>query len=177
MSCNTFSWMYLHESWKNTYIARLSLDTSVSINRPWNAADDFQGYKQIESKEEEKKKNTKPRGQYKIDHMEFEEGIALEPVSPIAQYCNSSAFQLSIIGVWEFAVPIDDKQIKLFVRDAFLQINPRFSSIMVFSNFVLVSFLLFWRMDAFFHISVKALLLTYYKSLFHFMWPLLKFCD
>ncbi|KAF3444104.1 hypothetical protein FNV43_RR13794 [Rhamnella rubrinervis] len=63
--------------------------------------------------------------------MEFEEGILAEPVSPIAQYCNSSAFQLSIIGVWEFSIPIDEKQVKLFVSDAFLPINPRLSSIMV----------------------------------------------
>ncbi|KAH7533360.1 hypothetical protein FEM48_Zijuj04G0122600 [Ziziphus jujuba var. spinosa] len=61
--------------------------------------------------------------------MEFEQG--LEPVSPIAQYCNSSAITLSIIGVCEFAVPIDEAQIRLFVRDYFISISPRFSSIMV----------------------------------------------
>jgi len=58
---------------------------------------------------------------------------ALEPVSPSAQYLNSSALNLSVLGVLETEVPIDDSKTIPLVRDVFLPINPRFSSIMVLS--------------------------------------------
>ena len=58
---------------------------------------------------------------------------ALEPVSPSSQYFNSSALNVSVLGVLETEVPIDDSKTIPLVRDVFLPINPRFSSIMVLS--------------------------------------------
>ncbi|XP_034905888.1 wax ester synthase/diacylglycerol acyltransferase 4-like [Populus alba] len=62
--------------------------------------------------------------------MEKEED-ALEPVSPTGQYFNSLALNLSVLGVLETEVPIDDSKTIPLVRDVFLPINPRFSSIML----------------------------------------------
>ena len=62
--------------------------------------------------------------------MEFEEG--LEPVSPTGQYFNSSVLSVSIVAVMEFEIPINNlPSIVSLVKDVFLPINPRFSSIMV----------------------------------------------
>ncbi|KAM4103897.1 hypothetical protein ACJW30_06G113600 [Castanea mollissima] len=63
--------------------------------------------------------------------MELREG--LEPVSPRAQYCNSSVLSVFIMGVMETEVPItiNDARTLSFLKDVFLPINPRFSSIMV----------------------------------------------
>ncbi|XP_050248323.1 wax ester synthase/diacylglycerol acyltransferase 4-like [Quercus robur] len=62
--------------------------------------------------------------------MEFEEG--LEPVSPTGQYFNSSVLSVSIIAVMEFEIPINNlPSIMSLLKDLFLPINPRFSSIMV----------------------------------------------
>lgn len=55
----------------------------------------------------------------------------LEPVSPSGHYFNSSVMSISVIAVLEFEVPINDLQIMSLVKDVFLPINPRFSSIMV----------------------------------------------
>ncbi|XP_065876400.1 wax ester synthase/diacylglycerol acyltransferase 4-like [Euphorbia lathyris] len=60
-----------------------------------------------------------------------EESVVLEPVSPTGQYLSSSFLSLSIIAVLESEIPIDDFQAFSLVRDVFLPINPRFSSIMV----------------------------------------------
>ncbi|XP_059452448.1 wax ester synthase/diacylglycerol acyltransferase 4-like [Corylus avellana] len=64
--------------------------------------------------------------------MEFREG--LEPVSPTAQYFNSSALSVFILTVLEIEVPIINDihahAISL-LKDLFLPINPRFSSVMV----------------------------------------------
>ncbi|CAK8540624.1 unnamed protein product [Lathyrus sativus] len=54
-----------------------------------------------------------------------------EPVSPIGQYFNSSSLCLYIIAVLEFEVAIDDLQALALLKDVFLPISPRFSSIMV----------------------------------------------
>lgn len=63
--------------------------------------------------------------------MEFEEEI-LEPVSPTGQYLNSSVLSLTILGILESEIPIDDElQTLPLLRDVFLPINSRFSSIMV----------------------------------------------
>ncbi|CAK9171067.1 unnamed protein product [Ilex paraguariensis] len=62
--------------------------------------------------------------------MEFEEEV-LEPVSPSAQYLKSSALLLTILAVLEFEVPVDDFQTMSLLKDVFLPINPRFSSVMV----------------------------------------------
>ncbi|CAL5406537.1 unnamed protein product [Camellia sinensis] len=70
--------------------------------------------------------------------MEFEKEAAPSspssmPASPGAQYFNSCALSLSILCVLEFEVPIsfDDSQTFPLLKDVFLPINPRFSSIMV----------------------------------------------
>lgn len=62
--------------------------------------------------------------------MEFEEEI-LEAVSPTGQYLNSSVLSLTILGVLETEIPIHDLQTFSLLRDLFLPINSRFSSIMV----------------------------------------------
>ncbi|KAK7845078.1 wax ester synthase/diacylglycerol acyltransferase 4 [Quercus suber] len=62
--------------------------------------------------------------------MEFEEG--LEPVSPTGQYFNSSVLSVSIVAAMEFEIPINNlPSIMSLLKDVFLPINPRFSSIMV----------------------------------------------
>ncbi|BAT83384.1 hypothetical protein VIGAN_04052400 [Vigna angularis var. angularis] len=63
--------------------------------------------------------------------MENLNEVQEEPVSPMGQYFNSSALCIYIIGVLEFEVPIDDLQTFTLIKDVFLPINPRFSSIMV----------------------------------------------
>ena len=63
-----------------------------------------------------------------MDQLEEE---ILEPVSPTGQYLNSSVLSLSILGVLETEIPIDDSQTIPLLRDVFLPINSRFSSIMV----------------------------------------------
>ncbi|KAM5584680.1 hypothetical protein ABKV19_004177 [Rosa sericea] len=64
--------------------------------------------------------------------MEFgEEGLLQEPVSPGGQFINSSILSLAILAVLESQVPIDDSQTFFLLKNVFLPINPRFSSIMV----------------------------------------------
>ncbi|KAI8551623.1 hypothetical protein RHMOL_Rhmol06G0200300 [Rhododendron molle] len=53
------------------------------------------------------------------------------PVSPNAQYFNSSVLSLCILGVLELEIPFDDSQSVTLLKNLFLPINPRFSSIMV----------------------------------------------
>ncbi|XP_051125513.1 wax ester synthase/diacylglycerol acyltransferase 4-like [Andrographis paniculata] len=62
---------------------------------------------------------------------EEEEELGLEPMSPSAQYLKSSVLSLTILGVLECQGPIDDSLAISLVKDVFLPINPRFSSIMV----------------------------------------------
>jgi len=54
-----------------------------------------------------------------------------EPVSPSAQYLNSSVLCVSILVVFESEIPIDDSPAMWTLENLFLPINPRFSSIMV----------------------------------------------
>ncbi|KAM7495101.1 hypothetical protein LguiB_029710 [Lonicera macranthoides] len=54
-----------------------------------------------------------------------------EPVSPTGQYFNSSVLSVSILAVLESQIPINDSPTLTLLRDVFLPINPRFSSIMV----------------------------------------------
>ncbi|KAL1834311.1 hypothetical protein ACET3Z_003962 [Daucus carota] len=61
--------------------------------------------------------------------MELEEEI-LEAVSPTGQYINSSVLSLTILGVLESESPLDLPVFSL-LRDVFLPVNSRFSSIMV----------------------------------------------
>ncbi|GLU06412.1 hypothetical protein SLE2022_234510 [Rubroshorea leprosula] len=60
-----------------------------------------------------------------------EGGLESEPVSPTGVYFNSSALSICILCVLEFEVPIDDSPTMTLLKDVFLPINPRFSSIMV----------------------------------------------
>ncbi|KAF8391333.1 hypothetical protein HHK36_023637 [Tetracentron sinense] len=53
------------------------------------------------------------------------------PVSPIGQYFNSSVLSVCILGVLESDIPIDDSPTLTLLKNLFLPINPRFSSIMV----------------------------------------------
>ncbi|MCD7466845.1 hypothetical protein HAX54_003888 [Datura stramonium] len=64
--------------------------------------------------------------------MEEEEG-RFEPASPSSQYLNSSNLSLSVIAILESKIPIeyeDSLPINL-LKDVFVPINPRFSSIMI----------------------------------------------
>ncbi|KAK7286753.1 hypothetical protein RJT34_21974 [Clitoria ternatea] len=54
-----------------------------------------------------------------------------EPVSPPGQYFNSSMICSYVFGFVEMAVPVDDLDAVTLLKDVFLPINPRFSSIMV----------------------------------------------
>ncbi|KAL3821462.1 hypothetical protein ACJIZ3_007367 [Penstemon smallii] len=65
--------------------------------------------------------------------MEFEaeDEEYLEPMSPSSEYLKSSALSLTILGVLELENPIDDSLTMPLIKDVFLPINPRFSSIMV----------------------------------------------
>ena len=71
--------------------------------------------------------------------MEAKEG--LEPASPRAQYFNSSVLSVFIMGVMETEVPItiNDARTMSLLKDVFLPINPRFSSIMVLSLYLSLS--------------------------------------
>lgn len=53
------------------------------------------------------------------------------PVSPTGQYFNSSVLSISVLSVLESEIPIDDSLALTLLKDLFLPINPRFSSIMV----------------------------------------------
>ncbi|KAL3848838.1 hypothetical protein ACJIZ3_010720 [Penstemon smallii] len=67
--------------------------------------------------------------------MEFvHEGEVLEPMSPTAQYLKSSSLSLAIIGVLESETPIDDSMLMPFIKDDFLPLNSRFSSVVVTNN-------------------------------------------
>ncbi|XP_059277007.1 wax ester synthase/diacylglycerol acyltransferase 4-like [Lycium ferocissimum] len=53
------------------------------------------------------------------------------PVSPTGQYFTSSVLSISVICVLESEIPIDDSCTMTLLKDVFVPINPRFSSIMV----------------------------------------------
>ncbi|XP_078432063.1 wax ester synthase/diacylglycerol acyltransferase 4-like [Wolffia australiana] len=68
--------------------------------------------------------------------MSSEEGWSVrqegdEPVSPTGQYFNSSAMSVCVLSAFESEVPIDDSPTMDVLRNLFLPVNPRFSSIMV----------------------------------------------
>lgn len=67
-----------------------------------------------------------------------------EAASPSAQFLNSSVLSLTILGVIEFEIPIQatDSLVLSLLKDVFVPINPRFSSIMVCSNVPSLSFFL-----------------------------------
>jgi hypothetical protein len=76
--------------------------------------------------------------------MELNEGL-MEPVSPSGQYFNSCVLSVSILAVLEIEVPITDIRVHAtsLLKDLFLPINPRFSSVMVpsLSLYLMFSFL------------------------------------
>ncbi|XP_016449561.1 wax ester synthase/diacylglycerol acyltransferase 4 [Nicotiana tabacum] len=65
--------------------------------------------------------------------IKMEETYCERPASPISQYLNSSNLSLSVIVVLESKIPIEIEDSKVFslLKDVFLPINPRFSSIMI----------------------------------------------
>ncbi|KAH9792405.1 diacylglycerol O-acyltransferase [Citrus sinensis] len=65
--------------------------------------------------------------------MEYKKAdeVVAQPVSPIGQYFSSSVLSISILAVLESEVPVDDLPAISLLKDIFLPINPRFSSIMV----------------------------------------------
>lgn len=66
-----------------------------------------------------------------MEFKEKEEEEVTEPVSPTGQYFNSSVLSICVLAVLESEVPIDDSLTMTLLKDVFLPINPRFSSIMV----------------------------------------------
>ncbi|CAL9012445.1 unnamed protein product [Prunus brigantina] len=64
--------------------------------------------------------------------MEVGKMEGLEPVSPNGQYFSSDVITLSVLAVLEFEIPIDiESQTMSLLKNVFLPISPRFSSIMV----------------------------------------------
>lgn len=61
--------------------------------------------------------------------MELKEEEESEPVSPTAQYLSSSTLSLCILAILEQV--LDDSLLMQMVKDVFLSISPRFSSVMV----------------------------------------------
>ncbi|GMJ03344.1 hypothetical protein like AT3G49190 [Hibiscus trionum] len=62
-----------------------------------------------------------------VKELNVEEG---ELVSPTGQYLNSSVLSLCIIAVLDFEIPLHDLPAFTLLKDVFLPINPRFSSVM-----------------------------------------------
>ncbi|XP_058089043.1 wax ester synthase/diacylglycerol acyltransferase 4-like [Magnolia sinica] len=54
-----------------------------------------------------------------------------QPASPSSEYLNSSILSLTILAIFESEIPIDDSATITLLRDQFLPINTRFSSILV----------------------------------------------
>ncbi|KAL5992697.1 hypothetical protein ACLOJK_013616 [Asimina triloba] len=54
-----------------------------------------------------------------------------QPASPSSHYISSSTLSLTILAVFESEIPIPDSAALVLLRDHFLPINPRFSSILV----------------------------------------------
>ncbi|TKY48876.1 O-acyltransferase WSD1 [Spatholobus suberectus] len=60
----------------------------------------------------------------------FEEEVSM-PLSPMADYFSSSLINVFVLGVLESEIPIDDSRAEPLLKDAFLPISTRFSSILV----------------------------------------------
>ncbi|GAB4831990.1 hypothetical protein Ancab_006007 [Ancistrocladus abbreviatus] len=74
----------------------------------------------------------------KAESEEEEGREVLEPVSPTGQYFSSSVLSVSILAILEFDAPIDESYPTIpFLQDAFLPINPRFSSIMTVNDVII----------------------------------------
>ncbi|KNA12680.1 hypothetical protein SOVF_123770 [Spinacia oleracea] len=68
------------------------------------------------------------------ERAKLQENDEAEPVSPTGQYFNSKALSVCILAILETEVPFDDSCAVTQLRDVFLPINPRFSSIMITDN-------------------------------------------
>lgn len=79
--------------------------------------------------------------------MEFYED-RFAPVSPTGQYLNSSVLSLTIVAVLEFQVPIHDLQTFSLLKNMFIPINQRFSSIMVRTFLINLFFALIYSYDS-----------------------------
>ncbi|KAI3947343.1 hypothetical protein MKW92_015432 [Papaver armeniacum] len=60
-----------------------------------------------------------------------EEDEDLVPATPTGQYYSSSSLSMTILAVLESEIPIDDSQTMSLLKNVFLPINPRFSSLLV----------------------------------------------
>ncbi|KAK8303732.1 hypothetical protein V6Z11_D04G170500 [Gossypium hirsutum] len=65
------------------------------------------------------------------NELNVEDGEYSEPVSPTAQYFNSSVLSVCVLAVLDTEIPIDDSPVLGLLKDVFLPISPRFSSLMV----------------------------------------------
>nr|KJB77249.1 hypothetical protein B456_012G127600 [Gossypium raimondii] len=65
------------------------------------------------------------------NELNVEDGEYSEPVSPTAQYFNSSVLSVCVLAVLDTEIPIDDSPALGLLKDVFLPISPRFSSLMV----------------------------------------------
>ncbi|MFQ6648493.1 hypothetical protein Gotur_021898, partial [Gossypium turneri] len=65
------------------------------------------------------------------NELNVEDGEYSEPVSPTAQYFNSSVLSVCVLAVLDTEIPIDDSPALGLLEDVFLPISPRFSSLMV----------------------------------------------
>ncbi|TYH77743.1 hypothetical protein ES332_D04G175900v1 [Gossypium tomentosum] len=66
-----------------------------------------------------------------VNELNVEDVEYSEPVSPTAQYFNSSVLSVCILAVLDTEIPIDDSPALGLLKDVFLPISPRFSSLMV----------------------------------------------
>uniref|UniRef100_A0A803L774 O-acyltransferase WSD1 C-terminal domain-containing protein n=1 Tax=Chenopodium quinoa TaxID=63459 RepID=A0A803L774_CHEQI len=71
------------------------------------------------------------KSKLKIETKCKQENDAAEPVSPTGQYLNSKSLNSCILAILESDIPIDESCALPQLRDVFLPINPRFSSIMI----------------------------------------------
>ncbi|KAE9588562.1 hypothetical protein Lalb_Chr22g0356631 [Lupinus albus] len=63
--------------------------------------------------------------------MEITDEYVSMPVSPMANYFNSTVLNVFVLGVLESEIPIDDSKALPLLQHVFLPISTRFSSIMV----------------------------------------------
>lgn len=91
-------------------------------------------------KEEIKQEGTEPKLMPPMDtrdHQSNSNQVSVDdlelfyPASPTSEYINSSVLSLSILSVFESEIPIDDSQTITLLRNEFLPINPRFSSLLL----------------------------------------------
>lgn len=55
----------------------------------------------------------------------------LEPMSPTSEYLTSEVVTLYVLAFLELAIPVDFLSVLTFLKNDFINIHPRFSSIVV----------------------------------------------